>query len=170
MQQFHITYIQPHWLSNISRAPSLFLILYFAVHNCSDLSSDPYYQPALSLGLSVDDFFSKQFSSRLHLPLHNFTMLSRTAEYNYVFFQDYKCLWKRAGSAQYSITYGVFVKLVVFKCMHGWKISIQTLTWNMCARLRYFIMLVSFTLHVLTFEFWAYYILFIFDFKMDTPR
>lgn len=31
-------------------------------------------------------------------------------------------------------------------------------------------MLASFALHVLTFEFWVYYILFIFDFKMDTPR
>lgn len=169
MQQFHVTFSYRD-LSNISHAPSLFPILYFAVHNCSDLTSDPYYQPVLSLGLSLDDFFPRQFSSRLHLPLHNFTMLPSTAEYNYVFFQDYKCLWKRAGSAQYSITYGVFVKFVVFKCMHGWKISSQTLTWNMCTRLRCFIMLASFTLHILTFQFWAYYILFIFDFRMDTAR
>lgn len=40
----------------------------------------------------------------------------------------------------------------------------------MCTSLRHLSLLASLKLHILSFEFWAYYILFIFDFKMDTPR
>lgn len=160
--------------TSLTSATQTFLIFPMLLHSSSSftLQCITVLTSLLTL-LPTSSFFRSQlrwFSSRLHLPLHNFPTLPSTAEYNYVFFQDYKCLWKRAGSAQYSITYGAFAKFVVFKCMHGWKISSQTLTWNMCTRLRYFIVLASFTLHVLTFEFWAYYILFIFDFEMDTPR
>lgn len=149
--------------TSLTSTTQTFLIFPMLLHSSSSFTFWLNFWPLLP----TSSFFRSQlrwFSYRLHLPLHDFPMLPSAAEYNYVFFQDYKCLWKRAGSAQYSITYRVFVKFVVFKCMHAWKISSQTLTWNMCTRLRYFIMLASFTLHILTFEF------FIFDFKMTTPR